>query len=106
MFRRMEGRTENFTPGDNCNPRGQNSPLGNNFATGGQSLPLGAKLIIALWYNRLAMHCLCVEKRENVTAMVPCKVARFFSVETYQNVKNKSNEHKLYQKAINYKKWP
>jgi hypothetical protein len=38
LFRRMEGRTENFTP------REQNSPLGDNFAPGGQSLPLGAEL--------------------------------------------------------------
>jgi hypothetical protein len=47
---RIEGRTENFTPGDNFTPtRGQNStpgtisPLG-----GGQSLPIGAKLIMGL----------------------------------------------------------
>jgi hypothetical protein len=44
LFRRMEGRTENFTPGDNLTPRGQNSSLVDNFAPGGQSLPLGAKL--------------------------------------------------------------
>jgi hypothetical protein len=33
MFRRMEGRTENFTP------RGQNSPQGTKFTPGGQIRP-------------------------------------------------------------------
>jgi hypothetical protein len=49
LFRRMEGRTENFTLGDNFTPRGQNSPLEDNFTPGGQSLPLGAKLRMGLW---------------------------------------------------------
>jgi hypothetical protein len=35
LFRRMEGRTENFTP------RGQTSPLGDNFAPWGKVLPSG-----------------------------------------------------------------
>jgi hypothetical protein len=54
LFRRMEGRTENFTLGDNFIPRGQNSPLGDKFTPGGQihpwgqSLPLGAKLRMGL----------------------------------------------------------
>jgi hypothetical protein len=48
LFRRMEGQTENFTPGDNFNPRGLNSHLGDNFAPEGQSLPLGAKLRMGL----------------------------------------------------------
>jgi hypothetical protein len=42
LFRRMEGRTENFIP------RGQNLLLGDNFGPGGQSLPLGAKLRMGL----------------------------------------------------------
>jgi hypothetical protein len=32
----MEGKTENYTPGDDftpARPRGQNSPLGNNIAS-------------------------------------------------------------------------
>jgi hypothetical protein len=37
----MEGRTENFTPGDNFTPRGQNSPLGDNFAPGVKVSPMG-----------------------------------------------------------------
>jgi hypothetical protein len=35
-------------PGDNYTPRGQNSLLVDNFAPGGQSLPLGAKLRMGL----------------------------------------------------------
>jgi hypothetical protein len=34
------------------------------------------------------------------------RVARFFSVERYQNVINVPNDNKLHQKAINYTKWP
>jgi hypothetical protein len=34
------------------------------------------------------------------------RVARFFLEQTYQNVKNITNDHKLYQTAINYTKWP
>jgi hypothetical protein len=33
------------------------------------------------------------------------RVARFFLVQTYQNVNNIPNEHKLYRTAINYTKW-
>jgi hypothetical protein len=33
------------------------------------------------------------------------RVARFFSVQTYQNGKNNPNDHTLYQKTINYTKW-
>jgi hypothetical protein len=39
LLRRMEGQTENFTPGDNFTPRGQNSPLGDKFAPGGKVCP-------------------------------------------------------------------
>jgi hypothetical protein len=39
QFRRMEGRTENFTPGD-------------KFSTGGQSLPIGVKLRLGLRMTR------------------------------------------------------
>jgi hypothetical protein len=35
QFRRMEGQTENFIPGDNCTSRGQSSLLGDNYAPGG-----------------------------------------------------------------------
>jgi hypothetical protein len=45
LFRRMEGRTENFTP------RGQSSLLGENFALGGKTLPLGADLIWASGFH-------------------------------------------------------
>jgi hypothetical protein len=37
LFRRMEERTENFTP------RGQNSPLGDKIHPWGTTSPLGAK---------------------------------------------------------------
>jgi hypothetical protein len=33
------------------------------------------------------------------------RVARFFLVQIYQNGKNIPNDHKLYQKAVNYTKW-
>jgi hypothetical protein len=49
LLRRMEGRTENITPRDNFTHRIQNSPLGDNFAPGGQSLPLEVKLRMGLW---------------------------------------------------------
>jgi hypothetical protein len=48
QFRRMEGRTENFTPGGNFTHRGQNSPLRDNFAPRGQSLSSGVKYIMGL----------------------------------------------------------
>jgi hypothetical protein len=51
LFRRLEGQTENFTPGDNFTPRGQSSPLGDNLPPGGQSLPIGAKLRMGLWHT-------------------------------------------------------
>jgi hypothetical protein len=44
LFRRMEGRTENFTPGYNFTLRGENSLLGDNFAPGDQSLQLWERL--------------------------------------------------------------
>jgi hypothetical protein len=34
------------------------------------------------------------------------RVARFFLVQTYQNVKDIPNDHKLYQKAIKYPEYP
>jgi hypothetical protein len=34
------------------------------------------------------------------------RVARFFLVQKYQNGKNVPNDHKLYQTAVNYTKWP
>jgi hypothetical protein len=43
LFRRMEGRTENFTPGDNFNPRGQKSALGDKNQPWGTTSPLGSK---------------------------------------------------------------
>jgi hypothetical protein len=51
LFRRMEGQADNFTPRDNFTLRGQNSPVGENFAPWGQSLCLGAKLRMDLWAN-------------------------------------------------------
>jgi hypothetical protein len=48
LFRRMEGRTENFTPKGITSPQGTNSPLGDNFAPGGQSLHPGVKLRMGL----------------------------------------------------------
>jgi hypothetical protein len=41
LFRRMEGQTENFTPGEIFAPRGQNLPLGDNFAPGVKVCPRG-----------------------------------------------------------------
>jgi hypothetical protein len=37
---------------------------------------------------------------------VKIRVARFFLVQIYQIGKNITNDHKLYQTAINYTKWP
>jgi hypothetical protein len=34
------------------------------------------------------------------------RVARFFLVQTYQSGKIIKNDHKSYQTAINYTKWP
>jgi hypothetical protein len=34
------------------------------------------------------------------------RVARFFLFQTYQNGKNIPNDHKLYQNAVSYTKWP
>jgi hypothetical protein len=34
------------------------------------------------------------------------RVARFFLVQTYQIGENVTDDHKLYQTAINYTKWP
>jgi hypothetical protein len=34
------------------------------------------------------------------------RAARFFFVQTYQYGKNITNDHKLYQMATNYTKWP
>jgi hypothetical protein len=36
LFRRIEGRRENFTPGDNVTPGGQLRPLGSKFAPRGE----------------------------------------------------------------------
>jgi hypothetical protein len=52
LFRRMEGRTENFTP------MGQNSHLGDNFAPCGESLPLGPNL-------RMGLRCLSLKTRQS-----------------------------------------
>jgi hypothetical protein len=41
-----------------------------------------------------------------VSDSTEARVARFFMVQTYQNGKNIPNDHKLYQTAINYTKWP
>jgi hypothetical protein len=41
LFRRMEGRRENFTPKGKLHPRGHNSPLGDNFAPGVKVFPKG-----------------------------------------------------------------
>jgi hypothetical protein len=41
-----------------------------------------------------------------IPAILASRVARFFSVQTYQSWKNIPNDHKLYQTAINYTKWP
>jgi hypothetical protein len=51
LFRWRKEQTENFTPGNNFTPRGQNSPLGDNFAPGGQSLLLVAKLRMSLSFS-------------------------------------------------------
>jgi hypothetical protein len=44
LFRRIEGRTENFTPGDNFTPRGQIRPWGSKFALG-EKLSMGLCLV-------------------------------------------------------------
>jgi hypothetical protein len=36
----------------------------------------------------------------------PSRVARFVLVQTYQNGKNIPNDHKVYQVALKYEKWP
>jgi hypothetical protein len=78
LFRRMEGRIENFTTlGDKFNPRGQNSTLGDNFAPGGQSLPLRAKLRMGLSFDR------------------------FFLVPHAKTKRNMPDDHKLYQMTVN-----
>jgi choline/glycine/proline betaine transport protein len=42
-----------------------------------------------------------------VTTLFGVRVARFFLVQTYQNGKKYiPNDLKLYQKAVNYTKWP
>jgi hypothetical protein len=40
-----------------------------------------------------------------ISALLWCRVARFFLVQTYQIRKNIPNDHKLYQMAINYTKY-
>jgi hypothetical protein len=37
LFRKMEGRTEKFTPRDNFTPKGIISPPGDNFTPRGES---------------------------------------------------------------------
>jgi hypothetical protein len=46
LFRRMEGQTDYLTPRNNFNPRVQSSPMRDNFASPGQSLPL--------WHSRFS----------------------------------------------------
>jgi hypothetical protein len=38
--------------------------------------------------------------------MVETRVARFFVVKIYQNGENMPNDHKIYQSAMKYTKWP
>jgi hypothetical protein len=47
-FEEWRGEQRISPPRDNFTSRGQNSLLGDNFAPGGQSLPLGAKLRMGL----------------------------------------------------------
>jgi hypothetical protein len=49
LFRRMEGRTGNFTPGDNLPTRGQNSPLGSKFVP---RVKVKNRPLMSLWKNR------------------------------------------------------
>jgi hypothetical protein len=51
----MEGRTENFTPGDNFTHQGKKFTPGDNW---GQSLPLGEKLRMGL-RGRFIEHEFC-----------------------------------------------
>jgi hypothetical protein len=45
-------------------------------------------------------------KRGAIFSNKRIRVARFFLVQTFQIGKNATNDHKLYQTAINYTKWP
>jgi hypothetical protein len=42
----------------------------------------------------------------HVKVRLQSRVARFFLIQTYQIGKNITNDHKLYQMALNYTKWP
>jgi hypothetical protein len=48
LFRRMEGRTENFTPRGQNSPWGTKFPLGDKIPPGGQLRPWGSKLRVGL----------------------------------------------------------
>jgi uncharacterized protein (DUF983 family) len=65
----MEGQTENFTP------REQNSPLGDNFAPWGQSLPLREKLRKGLRSRTThCKNCKTKKKLQNIVKIVKhCK---------------------------------
>jgi hypothetical protein len=41
-----------------------------------------------------------------ITKMAMTRAARFFLVQTNQNLKYIPNDHKVYQTAMNYTKWP
>jgi hypothetical protein len=47
-----------------------------------------------------------IDKLITSATEVGTRVARFFLVQAYQIGKNISNDHRLYQTAINYTKWP
>jgi hypothetical protein len=46
------------------------------------------------------------KKVANLKKGIKARVARFLFIQTYPIVKNISNDHKLYQTAINYTKRP
>jgi choline-glycine betaine transporter len=62
---------------------------------------IGLLLSLMTWIGDL------VDLLSIVTTLFGVRVARFFLVQTYQNGKKYiPNDLKLYQKAVNYTKWP
>jgi hypothetical protein len=100
LFRRMEGRSENFTPQGITFPLGgQKSLLWDNFAPGGQSLPLGTKLRLGLWHPGGIRTRICCSwgERDASAPYSQAGLPDFFSVRHTKSGKiYVSNNNKLY----------
>jgi hypothetical protein len=81
LFSRMEGQTENFIP------RGQNSPLGDNFTHGGQSLSLGVKLRMGLWGQFFKQSCRLGSKMTRAPPLRRHELAPRLEVGAYASLK-------------------